>query len=157
MPESLDSTQRAVAVLEDEALTSHAVYAADSRHPVEVLGDERDHLRQWLSDRLNRNVAAPDLSQLGYRLLGGRLLATDGGRPAALFMYEDSNNQRLSVVVRPMSPGMHVAEFEMGQGRTNGCGWIGNGLGYAVVAALSDSELDHVADSIKARLPNEAS
>jgi anti-sigma factor RsiW len=35
----------------------------------------------------------------------------------------------------------------------NGCAWIANGLGYAVVAALPDEELDRVADYMRLELP----
>jgi anti-sigma factor RsiW len=53
-----------------------------------------DHLAQWLSNRQNRPVSPPDLSGFSYRLIGGRLLATEQGNPAALFMYEDIAGQR---------------------------------------------------------------
>ena len=45
-------------------------------HPIEVAATERDHLAQWLSNRLSRSVTPPALDALGYRLIGGRLLAT---------------------------------------------------------------------------------
>jgi anti-sigma factor RsiW len=149
-PMASDRTERAIALLEREALATHAVYSADSRHPIEVSAADSDHLRQWLSSRLSRAIAPPDLAAVGYQLLGGRLLATERGSPAALFMYENSSGHRLSIVVRPMSPDLHAPRFEMAQGGTNGCGWIGNGLGVAVIAALPDDELDRIAEQIRA-------
>ena len=129
------------------------MYAADKRHPIEVAAVERDHLTQWLSNRLNRKVTAPELDALGYRLIGGRLLATERGGAAALLMYEDVRGQRLSLVLRPMARSLHAARADMSEGGVNGCAWIADGLGYAVVAALPDEELDRVADHVRLEWP----
>jgi anti-sigma factor RsiW len=80
------------------ALDAYVVYAPDLRHPVEVVAAERDHLNTWLSRRIQHQIAAPDLTNAGYSLLGGRLLS-DRGKPAALFMYQDAAGNRLTVLV----------------------------------------------------------
>ena len=80
------------------ALDAHVVYDADRRHPIEVDATERDHLNTWLSRRIQHQIAAPDLLDAGYSLLGGRLLS-DRGKPAALFMYQDAAGNRLTVFV----------------------------------------------------------
>ena len=79
-----ERTAAALAALEQEAFATHVVYAADRRHPIEVTAAERDHLAQWLSNRLNRKIAPPDLTEAGWHLLGGRLLATERGGAAVL-------------------------------------------------------------------------
>jgi anti-sigma factor RsiW len=147
LPGAPDDTRLAVTVLQNEALNSHAVYAADRRHPVEVTGADQEQLSQWLSGRLRRNVAPPDLRLVGYRLMGGRLLATERAA-AALFMYDDERGNRLSVVMRPMARELAVDRTDMSQGSINGCAWIQKGIGYAVVAATSDEALDRVADQV---------
>jgi len=138
----------AVSLLQQQALATHAVYAADSRHPIEVTAAESDHLTKWLSNRLRRSVTPPDLSTLGYRLLGGRLLATEHGGAAALFVYDDVQGNRLSVLLRPMAPELSAARTDIAQGQLNGCTWIGGGMGYAVVGAAPDGTLDQIADQI---------
>ena len=143
-----DRTQLAVSLLEQEALTSHDVYAADRRHPIEVSADQSEHLAQWLSNRLHRAVAAPDLAAAGYHLLGGRLLATEHAGAAALFMYENAQNQRLSVIMRPMAPELVAQRIDASHGAVNLCAWIDRGVGYAVVAAAPDATLDAVAREI---------
>jgi len=148
LPVTSDDARLAISVLQDEALHSHAVYAADRRHPVEVAGAEQEHLSQWLSNRLRRNVAPPDLSHVGYKLMGGRLLATERGGAAALFMYDDARGNRLSVVMRPMGRELAADRTDMSLGTVNGCAWIQKGIGYAVVAATSDEALDRVAEQI---------
>ncbi len=142
----------AMSVLEQLGLASHVVYAADKRHPIEVPAAERDHLAQWLSNRLSRSVAPPVLDALGYHLIGGRLLATERGGAAALFMYEDAHGQRLSLVLRPMARDLHVARADMREGAVNGCAWIADGMGYAVMASLPDETLDAIADQVQREL-----
>ena len=147
-PAAPDRTELAVALLRQQATTSHIVYAADRRHPIEVAAAERDHLAQWLSNRLHRTIAPPDLTQAGYRLLGGRLLATEHGGAAALFMYDDGAGNRLSVVMRPMASELHATLSDQSDGKVNGCTWIERGIGYAVVAAAPDAALDQIAREI---------
>ena len=77
-----------------EAAMAYAVYTPEVRHPVEVPGDEEQHLVGWLTKRLGAPVRAPHLDELGFRLVGGRLLAGDDG-PGALLMYENSGGQRI--------------------------------------------------------------
>lgn len=144
--------QQAMTVLEQEALASHAVYSVDRRHPVEVPGSDDAHLRQWLSNRLQRVVVVPNLSSLGYHLIGGRLLATEHGNPAALLMYEDSDHQRMSVLLRPMGPALRVPGTTIGQDGVNGRAWINNGLGIAVVAALPEQNIAAIATQISSAL-----
>jgi anti-sigma factor RsiW len=146
--------QLAMSLLQQQAMASHAVYAADGRHPIEVTAAESDHLSQWLSNRLRRSVAPPDLSALGYRLLGGRLLATERGGAAALFVYDDAQGNRLSVLLRPMAPELHAARIDTEQGPLTGCTWIGGGMGYAVVGTAPDRALDQIADQISRQTGN---
>jgi anti-sigma factor RsiW len=61
-PRAPERNELAMALLEQEAVASHVVYAADRGHPIEVPGSEKSELAQWLSDRLKRTVAPPDLS-----------------------------------------------------------------------------------------------
>jgi anti-sigma factor RsiW len=142
--------QRAMALLGQEALASHAVYAVDGRHPVEVPGTEAPDLQQWLSNRLDRTIVAPDLSVLGYHLIGGRLLATERGGAAALLMYDDASHQRISVLLRPMARTLNAPKNMLQQDGVNGCAWIANGLGVAVVAAIPKSDIQRVVKQIGA-------
>jgi len=121
---------------------------ADSRHPIEVTAADGAHLSQWLSNRLRRDVVPPDLSAVGYRLLGGRLVATERGAAAALFVYDNAQGDRLSVLLRPMAPELRAVRSDIAKGSLSGCTWIGGGMGYAVVAPAPDQTLDRVADQI---------
>jgi anti-sigma factor RsiW len=145
---SFDRNAQAMSLLRQQAMASHAVYTSDARHPIEIAAGDRAQLAQWLSNRLHRDVAPPDLSGLGYRLLGGRLLATERGGTAALFVYQDASGTRLSLVLRPMAPELRAGREDIAHGPVNACAWIANGMGYAVVAATTDAAIDQVADLI---------
>lgn len=140
----------AMALLENQAVATHTVYTADPRRPVELGAADKDHMSAWLSNRLRRHVVPPDLSGLGYSLVGGRLLATEHGGAAALFVYEDASGTRLSVLMRPMALDLRATRTEMRRGDVNLCAWIAKGMGYAVTAALPDRDLDQASRTIAA-------
>jgi anti-sigma factor RsiW len=143
-----DGTAGVMSRLQTEALASHMVYAVDRRHPIEVAAAEREHLTQWLSNRLNRTVAPPDLSDSGYKLIGGRLLATEQGGAAALFMYEDEHGNRLSLTMRPVAADLHAPIVDWDRNEVNACSWIDKGIGYALLGAVPDDKLDAIARQI---------
>ena len=62
------------ATLPREAGAAHLIYASEVRHPVEVGADEEAHLVAWLGKKLDHPLATPDLTPLGYHLVGGRLV-----------------------------------------------------------------------------------
>lgn len=150
-PPEQGRTEHALQVLIDEALTSHAVYASDSNHAIEMAGTDEPRLTQWLGNRLQRQVKAPDLSAFGYHLLGGRLLATERGSPAGLLMYSNAQGERLSLLLRPMAPDLKADDTDMLAGAAKLCAWIMRGMGYALVAT-SSSDLNQVADHIRNEL-----
>jgi anti-sigma factor RsiW len=66
------------------------------RHPVEVPGDQRPHLVEWLSKRLGSPLRAPELDKMGLKLVGGRLLPGPTGA-SAFFMYESASGERFTL------------------------------------------------------------
>ncbi len=81
------------------AITAYRTYSVEVRHPVEVDAGQEAHLVQWLSKRLGRQLVVPDLTSAGFRLMGGRLLPAEDG-PAAQFMYENGNAERVTLYLR---------------------------------------------------------
>jgi anti-sigma factor RsiW len=134
--------------LADEAAASYAVHASDRRRPVELGATQRDDLVRWFSTRLNRTIEPPDLSSLGYQLLGGRLVATSNG-PAALTVYENNAGTRLAIFVRPMRAGHTEPIEQVDIGDMDGCAWVDRGLGYAVIAAESYPRLLEISEYVR--------
>jgi anti-sigma factor RsiW len=123
-----------IGALAQEAAISYIVYAVDEHRPVEIQADQRNVMTRWLSNRLNRQVAPPDLAAAGYELLGGRLVASPHGA-AALFVYENADHKRLIIYMRPMAgPGKTTTIKVIDVDDLDGCAWIEQGIGYSLIA-----------------------
>jgi len=145
----------------DDAIAAHRTFSVETRHPVEVGANEEAHLVQWLSKRLGHQLIVPDLTGLGFQLMGGRLLPADSG-PAAWFMYEDGKGTRLSCYYLVVDAA-EVTEFQFRE--QNGISafyWVDDGLAYAITANAPRDKLLKVAeivyrqnspDGAKAKLP----
>lgn len=144
-----------VAAVGQEAAENYRVYAADPVRPVELGVESREQLVRWVSQRLQRPVAPPDLKGAGYRLLGGRLAATSNG-PAAVFIYEGSGGARIAVLVRPMAVEQTARMREHSYGAVGGVSWAEDGLGYGLVGAASPRELHPLADQIRSQIRRSA-
>jgi anti-sigma factor RsiW len=132
------------------ALGAHTLYVPEVRHPVEVKADEA-HLVRWLAKRVGADVRAPALVDLGWRLMGGRLLP-DHGAPAAQFMYEDASGRRLTLYVRKET-GLNNTSFRFHE--KDGFGsfyWIDRPLAYALSGRLSRDELMNLANTVYGQL-----
>jgi anti-sigma factor RsiW len=104
---------------------------------------------QWVSDRLHRPVKVPDLATSGYRLMGGRLVATSHG-PAAMFMYDDDRGSRIVVLTRPMSSADQNAPMTpQSQGDVGGFAWADDGVGYSLVGQAAPESLRPIANEVR--------
>ncbi|WP_426419815.1 anti-sigma factor family protein [Bradyrhizobium genosp. A] len=135
--------------LAQEAAYSYNVYAPDRVRPVEIRASDSAELTRWVSNRLKQPVKVPDLSISGYRLMGGRLVATSHG-PAGMFMYDDDHGDRLVVLTRPMS-NRYLATPMMPQstGDVAGFVWADGGMGYTLVGQLPGDTLKPIANEIR--------
>ena len=139
---------RFAAVLPREAAIAHIVYAPEVRHPVEVTAAQEKHLASWLSHRLGTSVHPPRLGQIGYELLGGRLLPGDNG-PAAQFMYQDKHGRRLTLYVRAMHDNSRETAFRYArEGEVSVFYWIDGSLGYALSGNVPKADLLKIADAV---------
>jgi anti-sigma factor RsiW len=139
-----------------QAVTAHVVYMPEVRHPVEVEAAQQQHLVQWLSKRLNRQLKVPNLSATGYELMGGRLLPGDAGARAQ-FMYQNAAGERVTLYVGavegPASKTMDETAFRF----ANEAGvasfyWVDQGFGYALSGKLPRQALLTLAESVYKQL-----
>lgn len=70
----------------------HAVYAAQSRHLVEVPASDSDHIRTWLTAQVGAPFDIPDLAAEGLEFQGARLLVASG-KPVGQLMYTNDAGQ----------------------------------------------------------------
>ena len=120
-----------------EAAMAYAVFTPEVRHPVEVPGDQEQHLVTWLTKRIGAQVQAPSLDKLGFTLLGGRLLASNDG-PGVLLMYEDAQGRR-------------VVLYAFRYGRAEGVSvfyWLDGPLSYALAGEIDRADLLTVAEAV---------
>lgn len=129
----------------DDAVEAYRTFATDRVRPVEMTARDGGDLQTWLSGRLGRPVALPDLAPYGFDLLGGRLLSTANG-PAVLLMYEDRGGQRVSFYIRPSSRSGELT----GTRRDGGLAtkyWFRGGYGFAVVGRADDPRIEEVQEA----------
>jgi anti-sigma factor RsiW len=134
------------------AAIAHVVYSPEVRHPVEVAANEEAHLVRWLSKRLGTSLKIPNLGDIGYALVGGRLLPGDRG-PVAQFMYQDGKGQRLTLYVRVNTDDSRETAFRFAL--EHGVGvfyWLDRTLGYALSGEVDKSELLRVATAVYRQL-----
>ena len=125
------------------AISAHRVYTPEVRHAVEVEASDQQHLMSWLSKRVGHQLKAPALAPMGFELVGGRLLATPDGQPAAQFMYQDRTMRRLTLYARSANVS-ETTSFRFA--RDSDCSmfyWVDAPLAYALVGTSMDKEELH--------------
>ena len=134
-----------------QAAVAYAVYQPEVRHPVEVTAAQQDHLVQWLSKRLERPITVPHLQDLGFELMGGRLLPGGNGARAQ-FMYQGANGARVTLYLGALDSalapgaGSSVAAFQFRtEGAVSSFYWIDHGFGYALSGELPRQVLQALA------------
>jgi len=147
----------------NDALVSHVVFSPESKHMVEVPADEEAHLVTWLSRRLDAQLRVPDLTSLGYRLIGGRQTVV-ADAPTAMLMYEGPGGTRISVQLRRMpnnrdtgfrletlAPDNRVLQAihpAVDYPPPMAFYWADHGLGFAVAGPLARTQLLEVAQVV---------
>lgn len=142
----------AVDAFAHRAAIAHVVYSPEVRRPVEVGAAQEDQLVAWLSKRLGAQLKPPRLGDLGYELIGGRLLPGSEG-PVAQFMYHDAQGQRLTLYVTREAAGQGGTAFRFAsEGPVNVFYWVDGRFGYAISAGVEKRELERVAREVYRQL-----
>lgn len=140
----------AVPTMARQAAIAHATFSPEVLHPVEVPATQEAHLTAWLSKRLGRELRVPHLAPQGYALVGGRLLPdASAAQPAAQFMYETRDGQRLTLYVSVQS-GAAEKDTAFRYAQENNIGvfyWVDRGFGYALSGDTAKSQLLAVAEA----------
>jgi anti-sigma factor RsiW len=140
-----------------QAASAHLVYAPDLRHPVEFGADQEEKMLLWLSERLGATVHVPKLQDLGFTLVGGRLLPA-GKEPAAQLMYEDAQAQRMTLYIRgrwqsssslPQPEGSVIRATEDEVGLVY---WVEGPFAYALIGQMDPEQLFATAETVQQQL-----
>jgi anti-sigma factor RsiW len=135
------------------AAVAHAVYSPEVRHPVEVGADQETHLEAWLSKRLGARIECAKLEELGFALVGGRLLPGESG-PVAQFMYQSAQGRRITLYIRTEATANRETAFRFSsEGNVRVFYWIDRKFGYALSSAdVGRDELLKVANLVYRQL-----
>lgn len=127
----------------EAATKAHEVFGNDAIRPVELPASARSLLASWFAQHLGAEVEIPDLSALGLRFVGGRLLASTEG-PMAQLLYQDRGANRLTVYLSGGGSGtdevqiVKVANYSAGY-------WQEGDFTYTVVADMEQEDLRELA------------
>ncbi len=129
--------------LTSEALEAYRLYVVEVRHPVEVPGNERPHMTQWLTKRLGYEQHIPDLESLGLKLVGGRLLPGPTGGAAAFYMYESTSGERFTIYSAPATSPETALRYKEGD-RISAFYWVDDRHAYVVSGPADRDRLRQV-------------
>ena len=130
----------------ENAIVAYATYTADQPHAVEVGGDDKHYLDDWLSKRIGIKLVAPDLAAEGFSLLGGRILPAGHG-VAALLVYKDAASNHLSIYVTGAGTAKAKGTYVADEGGPTAIYWLDPRYGCAIVGSIPPDRLDAVARS----------
>lgn len=135
------------------AAVAHATYSPEVRHPVEVGADQEAHLVAWLSKRVGAPLRAPKLENVGYSLVGGRLLPGEQG-PVAQFMYQCNQGTRVTLYVRTEASNNRDTAFRYAkEGNVRVFYWVDRKVGYAISTSdISKDDLLKVSNAVYQQL-----
>ena len=126
-----------------DALEAYRLYVVEVRHPVEVPGNERPHMTQWLTKRLGYQQHIPDLESLGLKLIGGRLLPGPTGAAAAFYMYEGASGERFTIYSAPATSPETALRYKQGD-RFSAFYWVDDRHAYVVSGPADQDRLRQV-------------
>jgi anti-sigma factor RsiW len=129
-----------------DALDAYRLYVVEVRHPVEVPGSDRTHMKAWLSKRLGYELNIPDLQSIGLKLVGGRLLPGPTGA-AAFYMYEGPSGERFTIYCAKAATPETALRFKQGD-RFAAFYWVDDKVAYAVSGPANRDKLEKVAKSV---------
>jgi anti-sigma factor RsiW len=138
----------------DSAVLAHSLYVRENRHAVEVTAEDREHLVNWLSNRVTP-ITPPNLSAEGFTFVGGRLLPpTAYGKtsPAAQLMYENAANERVTVYITTALPDRKVVTEFTSRGPHEAFYWANDKITCTVVGELPEAEMQTVAKKVYQQL-----
>lgn len=129
-----------------DAFTAYRLLAMQGGAQPDLVSHHQGDLQSWLNNHFQRHVTMPDLSETGFRPVGGRLFATEEGT-AAMVLYRDAAGRAISFYVRPPDPKHYfLPRGERVEGGLLAQYGSGNGYSYAMV-----SQLNHVDAQVAAR------
>lgn len=116
-----------------DARGAHMLFADAGDYAVEFAVSDIGNALSWLSNRYGSEFPSPDLTELGAELVGARLL-TSRDEPVLHYLYQGSEGELFSIVVKPHNQQEPTRGFEMASYPGSEVGfWQNADFDYAVV------------------------
>jgi anti-sigma factor RsiW len=130
-----------------DAVSAYTFYGGQQGFPIEFPPDRSDELASWISRSFSKEFAPPDLQNLGYLYLGGRLLP-GGPSKIGAFMFENADSEQVVVFFWPTdAPPQDVIKVSH-QDDLEARFWFGDGFGFAVIGHGSVGNIEEVAKTV---------
>jgi len=133
-------------LIASSVLAGH-IRSLQANHLVDVPSSDRHTVKPWFQGKLDFSPPVPDLSELGWNLIGGRLDYVDG-RPVAALIYQ----RRMHDINVFLWPNRGSADDSIRQEDAQGyqiLHWNGAETAYWVVSDLNNAELLSLARALR--------
>jgi anti-sigma factor RsiW len=132
----------------EESIVEEALAARNAAVPVDQVADVRTHSEgtaatRAISTALAMRVRAPDLSHMGYKLVGFRIYDRASGRKAAELYYRHRDNRMFALYLRRPSGAPRFDQYRQGNLRV--CIWQDDVLGAVMTGEMSAAEMQRLA------------
>lgn len=132
------------------AARAYQLYGTEASLPAEFGPDRVADLSAWISRNFNRTIDPPDISELGYQFLGGRIFPGAGGK-SCMYLFQNDNDERVALVFWGRSNTSKAAgTLSKALDGLQSRSWAAGDVGYALVGDGALSGIDDMVDAIRA-------
>ena len=133
-------------MLASDIVSSH-VRSMMANHITDVSSSDSHTVKPWFSGRLDYSPPTKDLTEQGFRLIGGRLDYLDG-RPVAALVYQRSQHF-INLFVWPSNSLAIREQEQLARQGYNLIHWTMSGMTYWLISELNLTELNECARLLK--------
>jgi anti-sigma factor RsiW len=130
------------AALIDDIVSSH-IRSTMANHITDVSSSDSHTVKPWFAGKLDYSPPAKDLTEQGFRLVGGRLDYLDK-RPVAALVYQRSQHL-INLFVWPSTNDIADRQIEFASQGYNLIHWSKSGMSYWLISELNRGELTECA------------